>query len=284
MDASLIEELNTGLKQGSIVPCLGPGVLADVVSLKTKAPIPASSEALIDLLIEKFNHGEPFEARLMYEFSRAAMHIEHEFCRNTLNQFLTHTYREINWTRSALHDWLAKIQPNFVIDLNRDTQLIKSFEATSHYLVQGCARLTGLGNRFNLYRFDGARYAAVESETADDLLPVLFKPLGLPLPNPSYVASDADYVDYLTELKGRFGMPAFVRKRRLGKRFLLLGLRLNRDTERMIMRGLIDSTQSQCGWAFLPESTPKERLFLARHGITLIEEDCRALLLERSLA
>lgn len=283
MNEALRTELTTGIRNGSIVPCLGPGVLADVVSPGTQVPMPASNDGLIRTLIQVFNGGKPLEVRLMHEFSRAAMHVEHEFSRATLNNFLTRTYHDTPWTRAAMHDWLAETRPPYVIDLNRDTQLLASYAGTPHYLVQGCARLAGFGNRFNLYRFESGDYVRIQPEEACADHPVLFKPLGTPAPVPSYVASDADYVDYMTELKGVFGMPAFVKKMRHGKRYLFLGLRLNRDTERMIMSTLVHAAAPETGWAFLPEATAKERRFLQRHCITLIEEDCHALLGELAL-
>lgn len=278
MNEALRNELTSGLRNGGIVPCLGPGVLTDVISSSTQAPMPASNDALINSLIHTFNNGKPLEARLMYEFSRAAMHVEHELSRATLNNFLTQIYSETPWSRAALHDWLAEILPPYVIDLNRDTQLLTSYAGIPHYLVQGCARLTGLGDRFNLYRFEAGGYLKIQPEEALVALPVLFKPLGSPVPAPSYVASDADYVDYMTELKGVFGVPAMIKTMRPGKRYLFLGLRLNRDTERMITNGLIQSAAPEAGWALLPEPTAKERQFLERNNICLIEEDYQALL------
>jgi len=283
MNEALRNELTSGLKQGTIVPCLGPGVLADVISPGTQVSMPASNDALIQAVIHEFNAGQPLEARLMYEFSRAAMHVEHEFSRATLNQFLTRIYQETPWHRAALHEWLAEIRPPYVIDLNRDTQLLASYASTPHYLVRGRSRLSGFGNRYDLYRSAGEGYVAIEPEEAVTRLPVLFKPMGTPQPWPGYVASDADYVDYMTELKGRFGMPGFMKEMRQGKRYLFLGLRLNRDTERMIMGELINTAMPEAGWALMPESTPKERRFLERHNITLIEEDFHTLLGELAL-
>ncbi len=73
-------------------------------------------------------------------------------------------------------------------------------------------------------------------------LPVLFKPMGAP--KPSYIASD---VDNITELMGGLAVPGFVKAQRRGKRYLLLGLRLNRDTERMVLSDLIYDAASPAG-------------------------------------
>lgn len=279
MDDALYSELMTGLQNGSIVPCLGPGVLADVLS-PDGARMPATS----DELILGLNGGKPMAPKLMYEFSRAAMNIEHKRGRAAVNNYLTRTYGETRWSRAALHDWLKTIRPAYVIDLNRDTQLIDSHAGTPHYLVVGCARLSGVSYRFNLYRHDGARYEEIRPEAATAPLPVLFKPMGSPVPQPSYIASDADYVDYITELMGGFGVPAFVKAMRRGKRYLFIGMRLNRDTERMVMADLIYDAAERAGWALISNPTAKERNFLAKHRIALIEDDFAALLDKSALA
>ena len=103
--------------------------------------------------------------------------------------------------------------------------------------------------------------------------------MGCPVPEPSYIASDADYVDYITELMGGFAIPAFVKAHRRGKRYLLLGLRLDRDTERMVLADLVhDASVSPRGWAMIVSPTAKERRFLDRLGFELIEEDWRSLI------
>lgn len=274
MNPQLRTEIVTGLKNGSIVPYFGPGVLADVVSTRTGAPMPATSEQLIVAM----NGGKPMSPKLMYEFSRAAMNIELKRGRAAVTRFLDTTYGSPDWSRAALHDWLRDIRPPFVIDINRDTQLLDSYTGVPHTLVLGCARIVANGFRFRLFRYDGADYEEMATEAADPGLPVLFKPMGAPRPKSSYIASDADYVDYITELMGGFAIPAFVKARRRGKRYLLLGLRLTRDTERMVLADLIYSAASPAGWALIEGATVKERRFLKKHDIELIEADYGALI------
>ena len=274
MNPQLRTEIVAGLKNGSIVPYLGPGVLADVVSTRTGAPMPATSEQLIVAM----NGGKPMSPKLMYEFSRAAMNIELKRGRAAVTRFLDTTYGSPDWSRAALHDWLRDIRPPFVIDINRDTQLLDSYTGVLHTLVLGCARIVANGFRFRLFRYDGADYEEIATEAADPGLPVLFKPMGAPRPKASYIASDADYVDYITELMGGFAIPAFVKARRRGKRYLLLGLRLTRDTERMVLADLIYSAASPAGWALIEGATVKERRFLKKHDIELIEADYGALI------
>ena len=276
MNSQLRTQLIAGLKDGSIVPYLGPGVLADVVATATGAALPATS----DQLILAMNGGKPMSPKLMYEFSRAAMNVELKRGRAAVTRFLDSTYGAPHWTRAALHDWLFAIRPPYVIDINRDTQLLDSYAGVSHTLILGCARIVANGYRFRLFSHDGSTYSEIAPEDADPDLPVLFKPMGAPRPKASYIASDADYVDYITELMGGFAVPAFVKARRRGKRYLLLGLRLNRDTERMVLADLIYAAGSPAGWALIEEATDKERRFLKKHDIEVIDADYPALIAE----
>ncbi len=270
MDATLRNTLIAGLHDGSIVPYLGPGALADVTHAKTGASIPATS----DQLILAMNGGKPMAQKLMYEFSRAAMNIELKRGRTAVTRFLSTTYNDRDWCRARLHDFLADIRPSYVIDINRDTQLLDSYAGIPHLLILGCARIGGTSYRFKLYTHDDTGYTLTTPERVDATLPVLFKPMGCPKPSPSYIASDADYVDYITELMGGFAVPSFVKARRKGKRYLLLGLPLNRDTERMVLSDLIyDAASAPAGWAMIAKPSVKERRFLERLGLELIEAD-----------
>ena len=264
----LRQQLLAGLHDGSIVPYLGPGVLADVRAVADGRPMPATS----DELILAMNGGRPVAPKLMYEFSRAAMNVELKRGRSAVTRFLDATYSAA-WSRAAVHDWLKAIRPPYVIDINRDSQLLDSYAGVAHTLILGCARIGGTEFRFKLYAYDGAAYNAIAPEQAAEGLPVLFKPMGAPRPASSYIASDADYVDYITELMGGFAVPAFVKQIRQGKRYLLMGLRLTRDTERMVLADLIYGAGSPAGWALIENPTEKERRFCRRLGLEIIEAD-----------
>ena len=267
MTPELREKLIAGLKNGSIVPYLGAGVLADVKNVATGEPIPADSDSLIIAM----NGGKPMAPKLMYEFPRAAMNIELKRGRSTVTKFLTRTYGETAWTRGAVHDWLKEIHPAYVIDVNRDTQLQDSYSDAPHNLIVGIARIGGTDFRYKLYLWDGAAYQ--KATEINPALPILFKPMGTPKPEANYIASDADYVDYITELMGGFSIPPVVKELRKDKQYLLMGLRLNRDTERMVMSDIIYAAAQPSGWVLIKEPTDKERRFCKKLGLELIEAD-----------
>ena len=277
MQPELRQRLITGLKDGSIVPCLGYDVLRDVVAAEGGQPIPADSHSLIIAL----NGGKPMSPRLMYEFSRAAMNVELKRGRRAVDDFLTRAYGETAWTRASLHDWLGTIRPPYVLDLNRDTQLQDTHADRSHTLVVGVARIGGTDYRFRLFEFREGAYGEIDPGAANPALPILFKPVGTPRPKPHYIASDADYVDYITELMGGFAIPAFLKKYRKGRQYLLLGLPLDRDTERMLLADILYDAATPAGWALVPPGRrigARERNFYKRLNLQIVAGDWTELL------
>ena len=268
MTTTTLSELAIGVQEGTIVPYLGPGVLSGVTESISGEPIPADSDSLILAM----NGGKPMAPRLMFEFARAAMDMELKKGRNFVYRFLDETYAGRQWSRAPLHDWLSASAPPYVIDINRDTQLQDSFADTPHTLIRGIARIGGTDYRFRTHHYDGSSYREVEQDSVDVSLPILFKPMGSPLPDPTFIASDADYVDYITELMGGFAIPSFLKDYRRGRQYLLLGLRLNRDTERMVLSDIVYAGDKPTGWALMPDPSDKELRFCARLGIEVIDE------------
>lgn len=274
MNKPLFPDVIDGLKSGRIIPYIGPYALKGAVNKENGEPIPADSDSLILAM----NNGQPMAPKLMYEFPRAAMNQELKKGRTFVTRFLTELYGKDVWTRAPIHEWLAEIKPQYVIDINRDTMLQSTYSDTPHNLIVGIARIGDTDYRFKIYHYDGSRYTEIEQEAADLSLPILFKPMGSPLPEPNYIASDADYVDYITELMGGFGLPAFLKEYRKEKQYLFIGIRFNRDTERMVMSDIVYAAADPKGWALIPEPTKKEERFCAKMGIEIIQADLDALL------
>ena len=267
------DEIRAALAAGTLVPFIGDGALDDVTHAESGQKIPATS----DELILAMNGGKPMAPRLMYEFPRAAMNVELKRGRSTVNRFLEQTYTDPNWSEAALHRWLADLNLPYVVDLNRDTGLQKLYANRPHTLVTGMARIAS-GVRYKLYRHDGVRYGPETDEAGIDLnAPVLFKPCGTPWPEPNWIASDADFVDYITELMGGFAIPPFLKRRREGLQYLVCGARLNRDTIRMILSDVIYGAAQPAGWALIAGANDKEKRFCKRIGLELVDADIREL-------
>ena len=274
MTNPIFSEILSGLYDNSVVPYLGPEVLFDVTNKLNGSTMPADSNSLILAM----NGGKPMAPKLMYEFPRAAMNQELKRGRTFLTQFLDKTYRDQQWSRAAVHNWLAEWKPRYVIDINRDTQLQDSYADEEHTLIVGVARIIGSAYRFKIFHFDGSEYFEIQPQQVDNRLPILFKPMGTPKPESNYIASDADYVDYITELMGGFAIPDFLKDYRKGKKYLLLGLPLNRDSERMVMSDIVYGANEPKGWFLRKNPTDKEKRFAGRMGFSLIEADVTDLL------
>ena len=268
------QTIRDALSTGTVVPFIGAEALSDVTHRDTGAKIPATS----DELIYAINGGKPMAPRLMYEFSRAAMNIELKRGRAVVHRSLEAVYSDSGWSTAALHVWLASLNLPYIIDINRDTGLQKLWAERAHTLITGIARIRG-GTRYKLYRHDGTGYAAASEDdaTIDASAPILFKPCGTPMPEANWIASDADFVDYITELMGGFAIPPYLKERRKGLRYLVLGTRLNRDTTRMLLSDFIYDAAEPAGWALLPNANAKEKRYCERIGLEVIDADWQEL-------
>ena len=269
MPNPIFSEIFAGLYDNTVVPYLGAGVLFDATNKATGAKMPADSDSLILAM----NKGQPMAPKLMYEFPRAAMNQELKKGRNYVNQFLTDLYGKQQWTRAIVHDWLAEWKPAYIIDINRDGQLQETYSDEEHTLIVGMARITASHFRFKIYHYDRSQYFEITQEQIDPNLPILFKPMGTANPEPNYVASDADYVDYITELMGGFAIPDYLKQYRRGKKYLLLGMSLNRDSERMVLSDILYGAAEPKGWYLNKSPTDKERRFCKRLGLEIVPAD-----------
>jgi len=264
-----IESLLSGILNGSIVPYLGADALKGSTNTLSNEPIPADSDSLILAM----NNGQPMVPKLMYEFPRAAMHMELKRGRSYITKFLTTLYQEQKWSTPPLYQWLTDLNLPYLIDINRDTLLQDQYKQQAHNLVLGCARIGGTEYRFKIFEHDTNTYNEVDVDEVNSALPTLFKPMGSPIPEPHFIASDADYVDYITELMGGFSIPKFLKNHRLEKQYLFFGMRFIRDTERMVMSDITWGAKPLRGWAVIAEPTEKEQRFCKRIGIDIIQSD-----------
>jgi hypothetical protein len=77
---------------------------------------------------------------------------------------------------------------------------------------------------------------------------------------------------------GGFAIPDFLKEYRKGKKYLLIGVPLNRDSERMVMSDITYGADEHRGWFLRKNPTDKEKRFAAKMGFELIEADCGDLL------
>lgn len=261
-----IETIKKELRNQTTVPYFGLGIFEDTKT-KEGEQMPFDSDSMILTL----NNGRPMSQRLMFEYSRAAMHLEERRGVEYLTQLVNHVYTK-DYAPTALHKAIMNMMPRYIIDTNRDPKLQEILAFEPHCLILGKARITMEKDRFELYEYDveSKKYFQVEEEALDDAKKILFKPMGSTLPEPTFVISDADYVDWLTEAMGGFAMPPVIKSYRKAKKYLFLGTSFDRDTDRMVANEL--TMYLEGGYVITDkELSKKEKKFIEKHNLEVLD-------------
>ena len=261
----IIQTIKKELRNQSTVPYFGLGVFAGVKT-KDGEEMPYDS----DSMILKMNNGRPMSERLMFEYSRAAMHLEQRRGVEYLTQLVNHIYTK-DFAPTPLHKAVVDMLPRYIIDTNRDSKLQELLAFTPHCLIIGKSRIMADKNRYETYEYDveNKKYFLVEDEVLDDAPMILFKPMGSTLPEPSFIMSDADYVDWLTEAMGGFALPGVLKTYRKAKKYLFLGTSFDRDTDRMVANEL--TLDLEGGYVITDkELGKKEKKFIEKHNLEVI--------------
>ena len=252
-----IKQIVAEVKSGATVPYMGMGAFEGT-------GLPFDSDSLILAM----NNGRGMSPRLMYEFSRAAMYIEQKQGRPTLEARMTQLFGEAP-EATPIHKVIASLEPEYVIDTGYDLAMPMVFQGYGdHTLIHGQSRVLAAGMRYVNQGFSGGSY----EKLADDAQltgKVLVKPMGCALPEPVWIISDADFVDWLTEAMGGFGLPPCMKEYRKGKKYLFLGVDFSKDTGRMVANELTMDLEG--GYVVTTkEPTKSEARFYENHNVEII--------------
>jgi len=261
-----IQTIKKELRNQTTVPYFGLGIFKGVTTKDGEA-MPYDS----DSMILKMNNGRPMSERLMFEYSRAAMHLEQRRGVEYINQLMNHIYTK-DFDATPLQKAVLDMLPRYIIDTNRDTKIQELLAYTPHCLIIGKSRIMADKNRYETYEYDveNKKYFLVEDEVLDNAEKILFKPMGSVLPEPTFIISDADYVDWLTEAMGGFALPPILKTYRKAKKYLFLGTSFDRDTDRMVANEL--TLDLEGGYVITDkELGKKEKKFIQRHNLEVIE-------------
>ncbi|KIM11345.1 MAG: hypothetical protein KU37_06835 [Sulfuricurvum sp. PC08-66] len=262
---SKIEEIKKELRNQTTIPYFGLAVFQGTTT-KEGESVPYDSDSLILAM----NGGRAMSARLMFEYSRAAMHLEQRRGVDYMVQLINHIYTK-PFEPTQLHKSIFDMLPRYIIDTNRDTKMQELLAYTPHTLIIGKARILAGPNRYEVFEYDveNRKYFQVEESVLDESKCILFKPMGSPLPEPSFVISDADYVDWLTEAMGGFAIPKVLKTYRKAKKYLFLGTSFDRDTDRMVANELTMDLEG--GYVITDkELTKKEQKFIEKHNLEVL--------------
>ncbi|MBU0721645.1 SIR2 family protein [bacterium] len=264
--SEIIQTIKKELRNQTTVPYLGLGIF-EGTKTKEGEQMPYDSDSMILMM----NNGREMSQRLMFEYSRAAMHLEQRRGVEYLTQLVNHIYTK-DFQPTPLHKAVIDMLPRYIIDTNRDSKLQELLAYEPHCLILGKSRIMADKNRYEVYEYDveNKKYFLVEDEVLDDAKKILFKPMGSTLPEPSFIISDADYVDWLTEAMGGFALPPILKTYRKAKKYLFLGTSFDRDTDRMVANELTFDLEG--GYVITDkELGKKEKKFVEKHNLEVIK-------------
>ncbi len=253
-----LETALAGVEAGTVIPYLGPGVSALSGGTAPTSPAELCARIEAEVRVPKRAQGNLWSA---------AQFVESRKFRATLNDIVERAFAESGGV-NPIHDWLARIRPPMVVDTWYDDGLLKAYGAGDWGWVQGVSR-NGEWIEIWTRAYDAA---GAEVEAADPSWPALiYKPHGLARKGSSFLLSDSDYVEVLTEIDIQTPIPEEVRTRRTGRSFLFLGCRFDDQMLRIFARQIMK--RSGTGHVAVIEGplTRMEQKFLDENGITRID-------------
>lgn len=254
----LMDEVATGAR----VPYLGAGVAG-----LAGGGQPASPEALCAAIEAKVRAPKRASGNLW----SVAQFVESRRFRRTLEAIAREIFAGTP-APSALHLWLARVRPPLVVDAWYDIALFEALRATGTGRwgwVQGISR-SGEWKEIWTRAYDAdATPVGEDPDPAWETL--VYKPHGVIRPDHSFLMSDADYVEVLTEIDIQSPIPPEVRHRRTGRPFLFLGCRFDDQMLRTFARQI--AKRSGDGHAAVIEGplTRMEARFLQELGIERLD-------------
>ena len=271
---ALAADIAAELASGSVIPYVGPGMLA----LCEPPLVPATPPELAARLTARASVPHKIRTRV----TQAAQFIENFKHRKTLVTLMNEAYAATP-TPSALHRLLAASGAPLLVDAWYDGALAAALELERPEgdwgQIQGQSQSEHFGHWTAAYGADGK---ALESwDTADDVLAawttLLYRPLGGRAPASNYLISDTDFVEVLTEIDIQTPIPRAVQAIRSGRGFLFLGCRFDDQLVRAFARQIMKRSGGHHRALITGELTRMERRFLEEQGIERIDLELPAL-------
>lgn len=257
---ALLPELGAAVAAGRLVPYLGPGVL----ELCEGGPgVPAGARDLAHHLAAKV----PVPGRIRDNLWHSAQYIESHRHRVTLDRLMADFFKQVP-APTALHRWLAGLTAlPLVVDTWYDGAMRAALAGRTDWgQVQGASKARRLAEAPWTRAYDAAGAECPEA-AAEGWATLLYKPHGAAQPAGDVLASDADYVEVLTDIDIQTPIPAEVQRRRAGRGFLFLGCRFYDQILRTFARSIIKRSDGP-RYAVVPaDLTRNEIKFLATENI-----------------
>lgn len=258
-----LARLRARLAAGQVIPYLGPGVLGLCAG---GSPVPASADALVAALSAKL----PVPGRLRRNLSAAAQYIENFRHRKTLQAGMRDIFGAQAPPATALHRWLSVLPAlPVVVELWYDDAMGAALGWRDDWgRAQGASRAEHRDIWVRWFAPDGTECRERDAAAWRTLL---YQPWGSARPDASFLVSDSDFVEVLTEIDIQTPIPQLVQRLRVGRSFLFLGCRFDTQLDRTFARQIMKRSGA-LHWAVIDGAlTPNEERFLAEQSITRLD-------------
>lgn len=265
MLSALLDGLARDLAEGRVVPWLGPGI-------HDAPPFPASPAALAAWIAQR----SPVPGRIRGNLWAAAQYVEQHKHRKTLERLMVEAFAPRAAPPAVLALLGALPRLPLVVDGWYDATCVRALSARR----QGVALVHGVDRTGQLERFSAYAEAPGLVPGGAPFETLVYQPAGTAWPRPSFVVSDADLVEVLTEIDIQTPIPAEVQRLRSRRRFLFLGQRFGAQLDRILARQ-VTKRSAPAHVAVLPGAlTANEQRFLERAGIARVDLALDAFLAE----
>ncbi len=167
-----------------------------------------------------------------------AQYVESRKFRATLDQLVRDAFDAPSDRMNPVYDWLARVRAPLVVDAWYGDDLRRAFDAATTGamdwgLVQGVSRN---GEWIDIFTRAYDR-SGTEVDGADpEWKTLIYKPHGTAVEGRSFLMSDSDYVEVLTEIDIQRPIPEQVQQRRTGLPFFFVGCRFDDQMLRIFAR------------------------------------------------
>jgi hypothetical protein len=260
-ELELVEGCAREVFSGGMIPYLGAGVAA-----LGDSRVPSSPAALCRLIEAEVRAPRRAAGNLW----AVAQFVESRRFRATLNAIVERAF-EGGVRDNPVHAWVATARPPLVVDAWYDDGLLGAYAARSQSWgwTQGVSRN---GEWIDIWtRAYGADGVERPEGPDGDWRSLVYKPHGMARKGSSFLMSDSDYVEVLTEIDIQTPIPEEVRRRRQARGFLFLGCRFDDQMLRIFARQILKRSGGRHVAVIEGPLTRMEAKFLAEQGIQRVD-------------
>ncbi|SIS53816.1 SIR2-like protein [Phaeovulum vinaykumarii] len=265
--ADALDEVVAGLSAGRLIPYVGAGAAA-----LTPGGGPADPAALCAAIEAEVRPPKRAAGNLW----AVAQFVESRRFRAKLEEIVQRAFAGAPGP-NPLWDRLVALRPPMIVDAWYDGAAIAALRqaGVNWGWVQGTARQEQ-GSTDWWRAYDSAGQPCKGADPSWEVL--LYKPHGLVAPGYSFLLSDSDYVEVLTEIDIQTPIPEAVQTLRTGRGFVFMGTRFDDQTLRIFARQIMKRSGGPHFALIEGALTRMEERFLEELGITRIDAPLAALL------